>query len=110
MLMQSYIDKQIDSLLLSKVNTKQNTKNTEIIQSKLLRLSKNIKIITADSKDYNLTNYDWLPGGILNAFQGNIVSMINSTKIIIDQLSKQTAYILRNDVKSVLIIAVYRIS
>ena len=67
-------DKSIDGTIISEVNTKWTTLN--------------IEMITADSSDHNLTDYEWLPGGLMTAFWGLIVSVINTTKIIIDKIRK----------------------
>ena len=79
------------------------------MRSKLVRLNRNIKLITANTKDYDLIEYDWLPGGIMNGFWGNIVSMINRTKTTKDELGRQISSILINRTKSVAIITIYRI-
>ena len=75
-------------MLMSKVNTKWITQNKEKMRSKLAKLHRNIELIFADSGDHNLTEREQLPGGIMNAFWGLIVSIIYKDKITVDKLSK----------------------
>ena len=88
MLIQSCINKQINELILSKVNTKQNTINIERIKLKLIKINWSTELITADSNDYEITEYDWLLGRILTAFWRNIVLIIDISKIKKNTLRK----------------------
>ena len=81
--------KQIDRFIMSKVNTKWNIINIEIMNRNLSKLNRNISIITADSRDYKITDSTWLSRGLLTCFWGNIISIIDNTKIVIDKLGKQ---------------------
>ena len=81
-------DKSIDGTIISEVNTKWTTLNIERMKRKLIVLNRNIEMITTDSSDYNLTDYEWLPEGLMTAFWGPIVSVLDTTKIIIDNIGK----------------------
>ena len=96
-------------MLMSEVNTKWTTQKKEKMRSKLAKLHQNIELISADSGDYDLTERDQLPGGIMNAFWGPIVSIIDKNKITVDKLGKWTACTLIDGKKSVAIIIIYRI-
>ena len=52
---------------MSKVSTKWNVSNKVRIKQILSKINKNVKIVTADSTDYNITNNEWLLGGLLTA-------------------------------------------
>jgi len=58
------------------------------MKAKLALLNRNIELIVANSNDYNLTNGKWLSSGILNAFWGQIASIIDQTKIEVDKIGK----------------------
>ena len=67
MLIQSCKNKQIDAMIISESNAKQNTINKEKTYRKLKELYRNIKIEFANSNDYEITDSDWLPGGNNNS-------------------------------------------
>ena len=97
MLIQSCQNKKIDVLLLSKMNVKWTASNIEKMKIKLLTINKNAQISTADSKDHDLTENDWLLGGTITAFTGNIVSIFDSTLTLKDLLGKWIINILTNE-------------
>ena len=73
---------------MSKVNIKWTTSNIERMKRKLIVLNRNIEMITTDSSNHDLTNYEWLPGGLMTAFWGPIVSVLDTTKITINKIGK----------------------
>ena len=58
----------------------------------LKKLNHNVELIFADSKDYQVTKNEWLPGGILIAIWGEVISAMNKELIIIDKISKWSAF------------------
>ena len=56
MLKQKYHQIQIDGVIMSKTNTKWTIQNKERMRAKLALLHRNIKLIVANSNDYNLTD------------------------------------------------------
>lgn len=73
---------------MSEVNTKWMALNKARMKQKLINIHQNIEIIVANSIDHELTDNEWLPGGILIAFWGPIVLVLDSTKITIDKTEK----------------------
>ena len=71
----------INRMLLNETNAKQTILNKEKIKYQLRTLHRNIKLITADSTDWTYINSDWLPGSLLNVFQGNVVAGLDIAKI-----------------------------
>ena len=80
MLIEVYNKYSIDAMILSETNVKQLTSNYEKMRNKLSKLNKNIELIIADSRDYELTSIDQLPGGVITCLWRQIVSMIDSSK------------------------------
>ena len=109
MLIQSCKNKQINVMIISEPNAKQNTINKERIHWKLRELHRNIKIEFADSNNHKITNLDQLPGKIMMAFQNNIISLINQEKMVIDKLGKWIISFVSDRYKTIAIIAIYRI-
>ena len=54
-LVEFYVENEIDIAIITKTNTKQNTKANEIIKTKFKELGRSLEIIEADSKAYNTT-------------------------------------------------------
>ena len=100
---------QIDRLIMSEVNTKQTSQNRERIKEKLALLNRNIELIVANSNDYDLTDSEWLPSGILNVFWRLIVLIIDWKKIEVDKIRKQTACQFTDGKKKIILIRIYRI-
>jgi len=72
-------------------------------------IGRNMQVIFADSKAYNTTGSDWLPGGIMVVIGRNMSSLLQKDKAKIDSLRKWIAYQMSNSTKMILFITVYRI-
>ena len=59
---------------------------------------------------HDLIDNDWLLGGILIVFWGNIISTIDVSKNKIDSLRKWSAITLTNGTLRVIIVTIHRIS
>ena len=59
---------QIDAVLLNEKNTKWSTTNAGRIEKTLKKITREAKMTTADSEEWNLTPKDHLPGGLMSAF------------------------------------------
>ena len=94
---------------MCKVNTKWIVRNIERMKYKLKLLGRTVQMIITNSKLQNSTNSDYLPGRLFIAIQGNIVSIVDFTKIIIRRLGKQIAIELVYNDKKIIIISLYRI-
>ena len=97
----------IDAMILSETNIKQSISNHKKMRNKLSKLNKNIELIIADSRDYELTSIDQLPGGIITCLWGQIVLIINSSKTYRDKLGQWIACHITNGTKKLLLILIY---
>ena len=77
------------------------------MKRKLLALNRNLELITANSSDYELTDSDQLPGGVLTGFQGTCTSTLDMSKTVKDKLRKWTSYQSTNGKKIIVIILLY---
>ena len=74
--------------LLSKVNIKQTTRNIDKMKYKLKPLRRSLELIVTNSKSWNTIKSNYLRERLMNAIQGNIVLIIDTTKTIIERLGK----------------------
>jgi len=72
-------------------------------------LRRNIKMIYADSGEYDKAKNNYLLGGIMNYIRGNITNLYNSKKTVIRKLGNWMAMQLSNEYKIILCITLYRI-
>ena len=84
----------IDIGLFSSTDTKQTTKIKESIIGYFRRINKNAEMFTSDSKEYNITKNNWLPGGIMGMITGDIGKYIQHNEIVVDSLGQWSAIIL----------------
>ena len=96
-------------MVLSEVNDKWTVSNYKKMWNKLKPLYWNIQIVVTNSNDHELTDSDWLLGGLLTGIWGNVASMVDNTKIYKDKLGKWTMNHITNGSKMILLISVYRL-
>ena len=96
--------------MLTETNTKQTTSIREIINNHLKKLNHNVELIFADSKDYQVTKNEWLPGGTLIVIQGEVIGAMNKESIIIDKIGKWSTFTVSKNNKKVIFITIYWIS
>jgi len=104
--MQKY---QIDVALFSEPNTKWNTRNTDRIENEMRKLGKGTICVTSDSKQWNMTSNDYLPGGMANVITQRYGSRIDETMITKGRLGNWIAIPMCSKGKRLEIISLYRI-
>ena len=88
---------------------KQTAINVEKMNRKLIELRRNKEIIVTSSRDQIEIDSEFLPGGIMNIIQNNIIAFYNKIKTKIDKLGKLIVITFSNNQKSVMITMIYRI-
>ena len=83
---------QIDVALFNEANTKWTTRNVDKIEKEMRKIGKGTKVITADSKQWNMTENEHLPGGLTNMISQKHTSMIDRNKIQIGRLGNWIAF------------------
>ena len=99
----------IDVLLMNEVNTKWNTVNISKMERWMRGISRGAKMFTADSKEWNVTNNDYLPGGVMSMFFERCGSFIEKNKVKIGKLGNWDAISMNYKRKRVEVINLYRI-
>ena len=56
------------------------------------KIGKGTKVITADSKQWNMTDNEYLPGGLINVISQRYTSIIESSKIQICKIRKLDSF------------------
>ena len=82
---------QIDAVLLNETNEKWNTMNKGRTERTFKKIGREGKMITADSKEWNMTPKDYLPGGLMSAFYGKCTSLTQEEKTKIGKLGNWIA-------------------
>ena len=100
---------QIDVALLNEANAKWTTRNVDKIEKETEKIGKGTKVITADSKQWSMTENECLPGGLINVISQKYASIIDSSKIKIGRLGNWIAFSLESKGKRIEIISVCRI-
>ena len=79
------------------------------MKQKLNTLDRNVEIMYADSLEYDMTKKHYLPGGMMNALWRKIVQFYDKELMTVDKLGKWIGFKLTNQLKTILVITVYRI-
>ena len=74
----------------------------------LKKIGREVKMITADSKEWNMTPKDHLPGGLMSAFYGKYRSLMQEDKTKIGKLGNWMAIMLEHNDKKLLIVKMCR--
>ena len=88
MLIEAMKRHQIDVVLLNEKNTKWNAMNEERMERTLKKIGREVKMITTDSKEWNMTPKYCLPGGLMSTFFGKCKSSIQEVKKKIGKIRK----------------------
>ena len=65
---------------MSKTNFKQVSRIKEIMWYKLKQLDRNIKLVFADSEEYDKAKNNYLPGELMNYMRGKIINLFDQVK------------------------------
>ena len=76
---------------------------------KLYELGSNLEMNFINSKEHDKVKKEYLPGGIINVLQDNIMYLYNSLKVYADNFRKYTVIHLSNEEKTIIIITIYHI-
>ena len=71
---------QIDVASLNEANTKWTTRNVDKIGKEMGKLGKGTKVMTVYSKQWNVTENKYLPGGLINTISQKHTLMIDTNK------------------------------
>ena len=74
---------QIGISLFNKANAKWNTLNVNRVGKEMKKMDRGVQLMTADSKQWEVTKNNYLPGGLLNAIGSKCASVITVKKITI---------------------------
>ena len=74
------------------------------------KINRNAELIFANSKDYQATKNDWLPGGMLTAIWGEVIGAMDKNSIVIDEIRKWSVFTISKNNKKIVFITIYRIS
>ena len=91
------------------MNIKWTTLITDKIKSKLKNLGRELQLSFTDSTNHTTTTIDWLQGGIMNGIREIIANLHNLISFYKDKLGKWTTFAILNNIKTILVITMYRI-
>ena len=100
---------QIDVALFNEANTKWTMRNVDRIGKEMGKIGKETKVVIADSKQQNMTENKYLPGGLMNIISQKYTLIIDLSKIQIGRLGNQISVLLECKGKRIEIISLYRI-
>ena len=91
---------QNDVVSLNETSGKLNTNNAGRMEKMLKKISREAKVTTTDSKEWNMAPKDYFPGGLMSAFFGNYSSLMKDEKPKIGKLRNRiVAKLEHNDKK-----------
>ena len=100
---------QIDILLMNEVNTKWNTLNISRMERQMKEVDREHNIVVADSREWETTPGDYLPGGVMSVILSRCCPLINKKEITKGRLGNWIAIPLHHRDKRVEVICIYRI-
>jgi len=109
MMNQSLEKYQIDIALFNETNLKWTPINLDKIENNLKRKYRELKVIGADSKQWNITSNNYLPGGLLTIVKGKCRATLQEDKTFINELGNWMATMFTHNGKTLAIINLYRI-
>ena len=83
--------------------------NKDYIAGQFRELRRNTEIIIADSSEQTITQSNQLLRGLFRVLQINIISYLDKSKIVIDNISKWMAIKLKKNEKIIGLISLYQI-
>ena len=99
----------IDVVLLQETNTKWTLSNISKFERNMRAIDRESVIFTADSKEWDVTPTDYLPGGICSVFLSKCSPLIDSKRVVKGRLGNWMAISLVNKGKRLEIINIYRL-
>ena len=72
---------QIDVLLMNETNTKWNAINISRLEKRMKSIDRESSIFALDSKEFDVTKTDYLPGGVMSVFFSKCSSLINKKEV-----------------------------
>jgi len=109
MMLQGIQENQIDILLFNETNLKWTPRNLDKIEQDLKKNNREVKVEGCDSKKWNLSTNNYLPGGLLTIIQGKSRSLLDEEKTQKSKLGNWMAIQLSHNNKTIAIINIYRI-
>jgi len=109
MINQSFQQKQIDIALFNETNMKWTPTNLDKIEYEFKKNNREVKVIGCDSKKWDLTTNNYLPGGLLTVVQGKCRALLQDETIHKSNLGNWMAIQLTHNNKTLVIINLYRI-
>jgi len=99
----------IDIMMLSKINLKYTTTNKSKMKHRIKKLGCETRVFMMDSGQWQITRYNYLPGGILAAIRGKAVPLIQDEEIYFSKLGNFVSVKLKQINKIIALITLYRV-
>ena len=96
MMQQSIKELSLDVVLLQETNTKWTSSNISRLEQNISAIDRESVIFTADSKEWELSPTDYLPGGICSFFLSKCSPLINPKRVVKGRLGNWMAISLVN--------------
>ena len=109
MLKQAMVAYEIDIVLFSGTDRRQNESRIERMKNMIKSVNKSIDIITSDSGENIRTERGYLPGGTMSIITGRLAGMVNKEKNKKDRLGRWNSTRIESGKKKMQIITLYRI-
>ena len=82
LMLKESIDKcQIDILMMNETNTRWNSINVSRMESKMKSIDRENCVVVADSKEWDATPNDYLPGRLCSVFFSESIPLVDSKKV-----------------------------
>ena len=99
----------IDIVLLQESNTKWTSKNISQVERNMKAIDRESVVLTSDSKEWDVTPSDYLPGGLCSIFFSKTSPLVDAKKVVKGRLGNWMAVRLEGKGKRLEIINLYRI-
>ena len=101
--------KQIDIALFNETNMKWTPANLDKIEKEMRNKYREVKVIGSDSKQWQLTNNNYLPGGLLTIIKGKCRALLQESQTHVNKYGNWMATTFSHNNKAVVVINLYRI-
>ena len=95
-------------MLLSETQTKWTPSNVDRMQQRISQISREAVVIGADSRQWDVTPRQCLPGGILSIISGKCRSLVNENEIFKGDLGNWMAIKMHHKGKTIALVSLYR--
>jgi len=109
MLINAFKIKQIDIAMFNKTNIKWIPSNLDKIEKDLQNKYREVKVIGSDSKQWQLTNKNYLPGRLLTIIKGKCRALLQENQTYVNKFGNWMSMIFSHNNKTVTVINLYRI-